>query len=112
MICLLFLLIVRLLKKLPQVTRARKIISIRQLWKYLKTKVHLIDNNIAEELDPNTLSTHKLRNTAATLMHKYEKVDIRPLQEILDHESIATTEIYTHMMNTSYSLQLIQIHLQ
>lgn len=32
-------------------TRARKIVSIRQFWKYLKTKVHLIDNNIAEELE-------------------------------------------------------------
>ena len=32
-------------------TRARKIVSIRQLWRYLKTKAHLIDNNIAEELE-------------------------------------------------------------
>jgi site-specific recombinase XerD len=32
-------------------TRTRKIISIRQFWKYLKTKVHLIDNNITEELE-------------------------------------------------------------
>lgn len=32
-------------------TRARKIFSIRQFWKYLKTKAHLIDNNIAEELE-------------------------------------------------------------
>ena len=32
-------------------TCARKIISIRQFWKYLKTKAHLIDNNITEELE-------------------------------------------------------------
>ena len=32
-------------------TRARKIVSIRQFWKYLKTKAHLLDNNIAEELE-------------------------------------------------------------
>lgn len=32
-------------------TRARKIVSIRQFWMYLKTKAHLIDNNIAEELE-------------------------------------------------------------
>ena len=32
-------------------TRARKIVSIRQFWKYLKTKAHLIDKNIAEELE-------------------------------------------------------------
>ena len=206
-------------------TRARKIISIRQFWKYLKTKAHLIDNNIAEELEtpklpkrivrcltleesvrlliasasssvrdnciitiflncalrlselvaldvdqveadiisvvgkgnkvrkiymtpavkqalikwlpirnalsvntnalfisrnesrltarsiqnvvkkhivaaginPKGLSTHKLRHTAATLMYKYGRFDIRSLQQILGHESIATTEIYTHV---------------
>lgn len=173
-------------------TRARKIVSIRQFWKYLKTKAHLIDNNIAEELetpklpkripkylslselaslnidqvdnevinvvgkgnkerriyltpaakksiykwiqirssldvptdalfisrnsnrmttkaiqnvvkkyviasglDPKSISTHKLRHTAATLMYKYGRVDIRSLQQILGHESVATTEIYT-----------------
>jgi len=32
-------------------TRARKIVSIRQFWKYLKTKAHLIENNIAEKLE-------------------------------------------------------------
>lgn len=48
-------------------------------------------------LDPNRYSTHKLRHTAATLMYKYGKVDIRALQELLGHESIATTEIYTHL---------------
>lgn len=211
-------------KKASAGTRARKIVSIRQFWKYLKTKVHLIDNNIAEELetpklpkripkylnleesvrllivckkssrdhciitiflncvlrlselanlnidqvdndvltvigkgnkerkifltpaakksisnwliirktlninsktlfisrnnnrittravqnivkkyvaqsglDPTSISTHKLRHTAATLMYKYGKADIRSLQQILGHESIATTEIYTHI---------------
>ena len=42
-------------------------------------------------------STHKLRHTAATLMHKYGKVDIRVLQEILGHENLGTTQIYTHV---------------
>ena len=32
-------------------TRARKILSIRKFWKYLKPKAHLIDNNIVEELE-------------------------------------------------------------
>jgi len=48
-------------------------------------------------LDHRKISTHKLRHTAATLMYKYGKVDIRSLQVILGHESIATTEIYTHI---------------
>ncbi|MDP4094715.1 MAG: tyrosine recombinase XerC [Bacillota bacterium] len=48
-------------------------------------------------LDPQRYSTHKLRHTAATLMYKYGNVDIRALQELLGHESISTTEIYTHL---------------
>ncbi|MCX7903988.1 MAG: tyrosine recombinase XerC [Caloramator sp.] len=40
---------------------------------------------------------HKLRHTAATLMYKYGKVDIRALQHILGHESVSTTQIYTHI---------------
>ena len=52
---------------------------------------------IASGLDPAAISTHKLRHTSATLMYKYGRVDIRSLQQILGHESIATTEIYTHI---------------
>jgi len=52
---------------------------------------------IAAGINPEGLSTHKLRHTAATLMYKYGHVDIRSLQQILGHESIATTEIYTHV---------------
>lgn len=48
-------------------------------------------------LDPRKYSPHKLRHTAATLMHKHGGVDIRSLQQILGHESISTTEIYTHI---------------
>ena len=44
-------------------------------------------------------STHKLRHTAATLMYQHGNVDIRALQELLGHESISTTEIYTHVNN-------------
>ncbi|KRQ87018.1 Tyrosine recombinase XerD [Caloramator mitchellensis] len=40
---------------------------------------------------------HKLRHTAATLMYKYGRVDIRTLQHILGHESVSTTQIYTHL---------------
>lgn len=40
---------------------------------------------------------HKLRHTAATLMYKYGNVDIRSLQNILGHENISTTQIYTHV---------------
>ncbi|MDR7869967.1 MAG: tyrosine recombinase XerC [Tissierellaceae bacterium] len=48
-------------------------------------------------LDTSVYSTHKLRHTAATLMYKHGNVDIRALQEILGHESVSTTQIYTHL---------------
>ena len=48
-------------------------------------------------LDERKFSPHKLRHTAATLMHKYGHVDIRALQQVLGHETIATTQIYTHI---------------
>ena len=51
-------------------------------------------------LDVNKYSVHKLRHTAATLMYQYGNVDIRALQELLGHESISTTEIYTHVANS------------
>ena len=50
-------------------------------------------------LDTKSLSVHKLRHTAATLMYQYGNVDIRALQELLGHQSISTTEIYTHVNN-------------
>ncbi len=42
-------------------------------------------------------STHKLRHTAATLMYQTGKVDIRVLKDILGHEQLTTTQIYTHV---------------
>lgn len=61
---------------------------------------HMIDKYLEKSgLDTDVYSTHKLRHTAATLMYKYGNVDIRALQEILGHESVATTQIYTHIDN-------------
>ena len=51
--------------------------------------------------DTNIYSVHKLRHTAATLMYQYGNVDIKVLQEILGHESVSTTQIYTHVDNNS-----------
>lgn len=42
-------------------------------------------------------SVHKLRHTAATLMYQHGHVDIRVLKDILGHENLGTTEIYTHV---------------
>ena len=42
-------------------------------------------------------SVHKLRHTAATLMYQSGQVDIRVLKDILGHEQLNTTQIYTHV---------------
>ena len=42
-------------------------------------------------------SAHKLRHTAATLMYRYGEADMLALKEILGHEHVSTTEIYTHI---------------
>ncbi|MCI8641266.1 MAG: tyrosine recombinase XerC [Clostridia bacterium] len=65
-----------------------------------RTVQYIVDKELrAAGLDTTKYSTHKLRHTAATLMYQYGKVDIRALQEVLGHESISTTEIYTHVAN-------------
>ena len=51
-------------------------------------------------LDSSKYSSHKLRHTAATLMLR-SGVDVRTLQEILGHEHLNTTQIYTHVENDS-----------
>ncbi len=50
-------------------------------------------------LDGQHYSCHKLRHTAATLMYQHGNVDVLVLKEMLGHEAIATTEIYTHLEN-------------
>lgn len=50
-------------------------------------------------LDSQGYSCHKLRHTAATLMYQQGGVDIRVLKEVLGHENLGTTEIYTHLSN-------------
>ena len=51
-------------------------------------------------LDAQGYSCHKLRHTAATLMYQYGDVDVRVLKEVLGHENLGTTEIYTHLSST------------
>ena len=65
-----------------------------------RTVQYIVEKELKKAgLDTNKYSVHKLRHTAATLMYQYGNVDIRALQELLGHESISTTEIYTHVAN-------------
>lgn len=55
----------------------------------------------AAGLEYKGYSTHKLRHTAATLMYQSGQVDVRVLKDILGHEQLNTTQIYTHLSDTS-----------
>ena len=54
-------------------------------------------------LDPDQYSAHKLRHTAATMMLS-GGVDVKTVQEVLGHENLNTTQIYTHIENTELKL--------
>jgi len=59
----------------------------------------LVKNHLAAAgLDSTQYSSHKLRHTAATLMLQ-NGVDVRTLQEVLGHDHLNTTQIYTHVDN-------------
>ena len=62
-------------------------------------KKHLL----AAGLDASQLSAHKLRHTAATMM-LYGGVDVKTVQEVLGHENLNTTQIYTHIENTELKI--------
>lgn len=67
-----------------------------------RAMVHtLVKNHLARAgLDSTQYSSHKLRHTAATLMLQ-NGVDVKAVQEVLGHEHLNTTEIYTHIDNES-----------
>ena len=50
-------------------------------------------------LEDEGFTAHTLRHTAATLIYKYVKPDLLLLKNFLGHESIVTTQIYTHVSN-------------
>jgi len=56
-----------------------------------------------EGLDATQFSAHKLRHTAATMMLS-GGVDVKTVQEVLGHENLNTTQIYTHIENTELKI--------
>ena len=75
------------------ISRLNKRISV-------KTVQWIVKKYLGEAgLENKNYSTHKLRHTAATLMYQSGKVDVRVLKDILGHEQLNTTQIYTHVSN-------------
>ncbi len=65
-----------------------------------KTVQYIIKTTLEKAgLGDRALSTHKLRHTAATLMYQTGDVDLLAIKEILGHESLSTTQIYTHIVD-------------
>lgn len=66
-----------------------------------KTVQHIVYKNLEKAgLGDQGLSVHKLRHTAATLMYQHGGVDVRVLQNVLGHENLGTTQIYTHVADS------------
>ena len=76
---------------------------------FISKKGNRLSTRMTEQVVTDTLkkaglsgqgfSTHKLRHTAATLMYQHGGVDVRVLKEVLGHENLGTTQIYTHVSN-------------
>lgn len=65
-----------------------------------KTVQYIVNSTLQKAgLGGKGYSTHKLRHTAATLMYQEGNVDVRVLKEVLGHENLGTTQIYTHVAN-------------
>lgn len=81
---------------------ARKALFLSRLNKRMgRQSVQLMVYKYLEKigLDGQHYSVHKLRHTAATLMYRHGDVDVLTLKEVLGHENLSTTEIYTHVEN-------------
>lgn len=87
----------RYLKVRPEVSDKYLFLSMRKSKMSNRSIQSMLEKYISEAGLSHKYTVHKLRHTAATLMYQYGNADIRSLQEILGHESVSTTEIYTHI---------------
>ncbi|MBR3692290.1 MAG: tyrosine recombinase XerC [Clostridia bacterium] len=87
--------------KLPSSTSPRLFITRQSRQISPSTVKWLVKKHLsAAGISAEGYSAHKLRHTAATLMYQ-NGVDVRVLQEVLGHENLDTTKIYTHIDNAS-----------
>lgn len=91
----------------PQCPLPRRL--FRNQWGYAITRhgVHYLIKRVASAADiqQETMSAHKLRHTVATQLLERD-ADLRSIQELLGHESIATTQRYTHVVNKRLRAQI------
>ncbi|MDP4119400.1 MAG: tyrosine-type recombinase/integrase, partial [Bacillota bacterium] len=73
------------------ISRNKKRLSTKMVWCIVKNCLE------SAGLDSSKYSPHKLRHTAATLLYQYAEADLLIIQQILGHESLSTTQIYTHL---------------
>ena len=87
------------LKNIPESDRNALFVSRRTGRRLSPRRVEQIVERCLKSagLSGRGFSPHKLRHTAATLMYQTGDVDILELKELLGHENVATTQIYTHL---------------
>lgn len=91
---------VRPVDMVPQKDKNALFLSSRRQRISPKTVQHIVYRYLDKcGLGERGLSVHKLRHTAATLMYQHGNVDVLVLKEILGHENLGTTEIYTHIVD-------------
>jgi site-specific recombinase XerD len=89
---------VRPVDGIPSSDRAALFLSNRNKRISPKTVQHIVYTYL-EKCGLEGYSVHKLRHTAATLMYQHGNVDVLVLKDILGHENLGTTEIYTHLVD-------------
>ena len=77
------------------ISHMKKRLSTKMVWCIVKKCLDCAG------LDASRFSPHKLRHTAATLLYQYADTDLLVIKQILGHDSLATTHIYTHLDDKS-----------
>ena len=92
-------------RKLLVLTDNRALFGSRDHNRISTSAVHRLVKKhlLAAGLDASQFSAHKLRHTAATMMLS-GGVDVKTVQEVLGHENLNTTQIYTHIENTELQI--------